>query len=128
MLSFYLNGVRQGSPVSNTTNFGVMTPIYLGIYSPNSFYFNGRYDEFRVSKGIARWTSNFTPSLDPYDAGFMIPPGASGTYSGQLHIGYRNGGPGADSWLDGLIDEFRISKGIARWGPVFSFPPPSSPY
>lgn len=35
-------------------------------------YFNGRLDEFRVSKGIARWTSDFTPPTKPYDD--LIPP------------------------------------------------------
>ena len=29
-------------------------------------YFNGWLDEFRVSKGIARWTANFTPPAAPY--------------------------------------------------------------
>jgi hypothetical protein len=29
-------------------------------------YFNGWIDEVRISKGIARWTSNFTPPTAPY--------------------------------------------------------------
>jgi len=29
-------------------------------------YFNGHIDELRVSKGIARWTANFTPPTAPY--------------------------------------------------------------
>jgi hypothetical protein len=32
-----------------------------------SNYFNGWIDEVRISKGIARWTSNFTPPTQPYD-------------------------------------------------------------
>jgi len=31
-----------------------------------SGYVNGWLDEFRISKGIARWTSNFTPPTAPY--------------------------------------------------------------
>lgn len=34
-------------------------------------YFNGCLDELRVSKGIARWTSNFTPPA--YEYGYNIP-------------------------------------------------------
>ena len=33
------------------------------------YYFNGHIDEFRVSKGIARWTSNFTPPTKAYSKG-----------------------------------------------------------
>jgi len=29
-------------------------------------YYNGWIDEFRFSKGIARWTANFTPPTFPY--------------------------------------------------------------
>jgi hypothetical protein len=32
--------------------------------------FEGYIQEFRVSKGIARWTANFTPPTAPYTAGF----------------------------------------------------------
>lgn len=39
--------------------------------------FNGYIDEFRVSKGIARWTSNFTPPISPYTI-----PGAMATKQG----------------------------------------------
>lgn len=42
----------------------------------NGFYFNGWIDEFRFSKGIARWTSNFTPPTTEYrspeKASFLI--------------------------------------------------------
>jgi len=29
-------------------------------------YFNGWLDEFRLSKGIARWTADFTPPSEEY--------------------------------------------------------------
>lgn len=32
----------------------------------NNYYFNGWIDEFRYSKGIARWTANFTPPATAY--------------------------------------------------------------
>jgi len=32
----------------------------------NELYFNGWIDEFRLSKGIARWTANFTPPTSEY--------------------------------------------------------------
>lgn len=32
----------------------------------SAYYFGGYIDEFRISPGIARWTSNFTPPTLPY--------------------------------------------------------------
>jgi hypothetical protein len=37
----------------------------IGRYATGS-YLNGRVDELRVSKGVARWAANFTPSERPY--------------------------------------------------------------
>lgn len=34
----------------------------------NEYYYNGRIDEFRFSKGTARWTANFTPPNVAYGA------------------------------------------------------------
>jgi hypothetical protein len=44
--------------------------LYIGkrSYSASPIYFNGYIDEFRWSKGIARWTANFTPPTTEYAA------------------------------------------------------------
>lgn len=46
------------------------TPVWLGsdIRYPTPSYDQGWLDEIRISKGIARWTSNFTPPSMPYYA------------------------------------------------------------
>ncbi|XLQ20762.1 MAG: LamG domain-containing protein [Candidatus Moraniibacteriota bacterium] len=42
-------------------------PLYMGTYFSSTLRpFDGHMDEFRISKGIARWTSNFTPPIAPY--------------------------------------------------------------
>lgn len=43
--------------ISGGLNIGVLT---------NSNYLNGWIDEFRISKGVARWTSSFTPPTEAY--------------------------------------------------------------
>jgi hypothetical protein len=40
--------------------------IGADVRGAGGYYINGWLDEFRVSKGVARWTSNFTPPAAPY--------------------------------------------------------------
>lgn len=68
-IKMYIDGAVQ----TRTANIGTATlqsssnKFAIGrLGELNSDYFNGRIDEFRVSKGIARWTSNFTPPASPY--------------------------------------------------------------
>lgn len=42
--------------------------VYIGARSNSTRFLNGYIDEFRFSNGIARWTSNFTPSAIAYAA------------------------------------------------------------
>jgi len=57
----FLNGVQQNS-FANSTTFAqsVGTVGYLNIASFND-WFPGYIDDFRITKGYARYTSNFTP-------------------------------------------------------------------
>lgn len=59
----YVNGVKQGADVSNAHDIVFSTPPTIGAYSNgNSDFFKGWMQGFRVSKGIARYGSNFSPS------------------------------------------------------------------
>lgn len=64
-LKLYIDGVEKHSR-TDTTNFSATGPMYIGAFSAGSWPMNGFIDEFRVSKGIARWTSAFTPPSAPY--------------------------------------------------------------
>jgi len=69
---FFLDGVSKtltaGTPIS-TNNLGDMaSTLRIGYSEANAVYFNGYIDELRISKGIARWTSNFTPPNLAYHA------------------------------------------------------------
>ncbi len=61
----YIDGVAQtltlqaGAWTGTMPDFG--GSIYIGRFGSNSEYINGYIDNLRVSKGIARWTENFTP-------------------------------------------------------------------
>lgn len=67
----FLNGVQEGSTYSDSTNY--LNPAgrpYIGSDAwDTTQQLNGWIDELRVSKGIARWTANFTPPTLPYSRG-----------------------------------------------------------
>jgi len=67
-LKLYIDGIknsssRVGSIAMNFRNFS----IGIGGRTNQESFYNGYLDELRVSKGIARWTANFTPPGVPYN-------------------------------------------------------------
>ncbi len=64
----FLNGTQEGSTYSDSNNYATvhsLAPV-IGVAFDASLGFNGWMDEIRVSKGVARWTANFTPNSGPY--------------------------------------------------------------
>lgn len=78
---FFLDGVLQGSYSSSTSY--TSTDVTLGVFynrktdTPQEFQYNGQLDELRLSVGIARWTSSFSPPTSAYsvvgdDSSFFV--------------------------------------------------------
>jgi len=61
---------RDGVSYATATNAGAwgssVQSFIIGSANGGSYFFNGYIDEFRVSKGIARWTAGFTPPTEEY--------------------------------------------------------------
>ena len=68
-LKVFVNGTQIGSTQSfdGSAIFKSTSNVIVGSYYGGCF-FTGSIDELRISKGIARWTSNFTPQTTPYTA------------------------------------------------------------
>jgi len=77
-LDLYINGNSIGSyNIGTTILYNSTSDLNIGAFFPESHNgdvwgtVDGYMDEFRISKGIARWIGNFTPPDKPYSTGFV---------------------------------------------------------
>lgn len=72
--SLYIDGVLEDTVNNNTSiPFEPTTDIHIGSVDGTgaNFPFRGYMDEIRISKGIARWTTDFTPPAVPYQLNIL---------------------------------------------------------
>ena len=62
-LRYFVDGVQSGSTATTSQNFtgGADEGVWIGKYGSGSGHFDGYIDDFRITKGLARYTSSFTP-------------------------------------------------------------------
>lgn len=66
--NLYRNGISIASTSANITSPNYSGPFYIGgNETGSSNLLSGYLDELRISKGIARWTGDFTPPERAYD-------------------------------------------------------------
>jgi hypothetical protein len=59
-VAYYVNGTQSATGTMSTNLLSAANPYIGANYVPGS-YLNGYIDDFRVTKGYARYTANFTP-------------------------------------------------------------------
>src|SRR3990172_3595739 len=66
----YVDGISIGNSTNSVTYANLVNPVTIGAFdNPVGYageFLNGWIDEFRWSKGTARWTSDFCPPNAPY--------------------------------------------------------------
>ena len=76
-IQIYKDGVAQSMTLGegswNGTFPTLASKLYIGSDTGVGSYYNGWIDEMRISKGVARWTSNFTPPVSAYGPDFSNP-------------------------------------------------------
>lgn len=66
-ITIYIDGVFSNS-VTAGADVPVLEPFSIGrVGNYDGLYFTGYMDEFRISKGVARWTGDFTPPTSMYE-------------------------------------------------------------
>lgn len=79
-LLFFIDGVQQGIPIADAnTYFAGNETTALGLQDNTGTQvantaFNGWLDEFRLSVGVARYSSNFAPPTSPFPRGAIADP------------------------------------------------------
>ena len=83
-ITLFVNGVQAASTAVSGTNYGSTEPVMLFGTSDGDarFKLNGYVDDLRITKGLARYTTNFTPPTEAFpDAGLTY--SLSGTVAGS---------------------------------------------
>ena len=73
-VTLYINGTADGTMSSsvNVMSHGALQVGRQVAVSSTAQMWQGYIDELRVSKGIARWTADFTPPTAPYTTGAVV--------------------------------------------------------
>jgi hypothetical protein len=61
----FIDGTQLGPTYADSTNF-TDNQLKIGYYYSSSYAINAKIDEFRVTKGVARYTANFTAPTAPF--------------------------------------------------------------
>ena len=88
----FVNGTLE-TEFSQTYDVSGSVIFRIG-WHPGNNYFTGHIDEFRISKGVRRWTSNFTPPSAPYGEDTTSPTVSSTSPDAATAEGECAGGDG----------------------------------
>lgn len=67
-LRAFVDGVQVGSNVAITQSLTSGQKLYVGFQAQDSVYYTGYLDDIRITKGVARFTANFTPATSELTA------------------------------------------------------------
>ena len=70
VMQIYINGTSASNSVSDSSNKSQLGNVYIGrVFDGAHVGFSGYLDEVRITKGIARYTSSFTPPTAAFPNG-----------------------------------------------------------
>ena len=112
VIKIFVNG-NQGYSGSDTTNFSAY-PIKVGRDANASSPYTGYVDDLRITKGIARYTQNFTPPQNAYPNYGPLTniPTVDPNFKNTTLLLHGNGTNGAqnNTFLDSSTNNFTITR------------------
>ena len=118
-VQLYVNGVASGSTSSWSPSTGFATcALVFGDASGVSIPYTGYLDEIRVTKGVARYTSNYTPAAAAFPTTLTLTYTNSAAFLlKEIHF--------AAAYLGGIyvVAEFNVTDStlLAEFGSVFHY-------
>ena len=67
-LRAFVDGIQIGSTIANSSNLTSTAALWVGAlnFGGGIQFFNGWLDELRITKGVARYTANYTVATGPF--------------------------------------------------------------
>ena len=99
---FFINGVVSTNTYVDATNYGTTKPLVIGASFVGLTSFSGYIDDFKISKGVARYTTTFA-----------VPSGELGNDSQTVLLSHFNGANASTTFIDEtlLVQDIRFSGG-----------------
>jgi hypothetical protein len=63
-IKMYVNGIGSPWTMTSNINYFAIAPLAIGAF--NNAFLTGYIDDLRITKGVARYTANFTPPTAPF--------------------------------------------------------------
>lgn len=89
-IKIFLDGVEDYSGTSSSSIIGSSAPIYIGGKDGSLYTFYGYINGLRITNGVGRYASDFTPAVSPYsEVQDFIPVSARVPRAGKKHPGFQ---------------------------------------
>jgi hypothetical protein len=103
-MRLFVNGSQIGTTQTNSTGYNLegANNTSIGAQS-NNYFLNGYIDDLRITKGVARYTSNFTPPQQQL-------PDPSDPYGGNVSLLlHMDGADGSTTFTDSSTNNFTLT-------------------
>lgn len=103
VLRMFVDGEVVGSVADSRNYSNTDTALAIGAQRNNrnaSYDFNGQIDEFRITKGVARYNANFTPPTAPFPNHGTSGPRTDPDYDKVVLHCHFDGEPGSTTFVD----------------------------